>query len=152
VDVIIQQLAKRSGVDLSQIDDDKLVAHRHEIMRHGFYRFSATTNPEIDLDLVHQALDAWSWFWSGLEAATILVLTSFVLVACGAWNPGALTLSTTLALSALGLPMIRRQGARFAVAQVREICADEQRIAQVRHAFACLTTPPSTAQRRQRAA
>ena len=36
--------------------------------------------------LVHHALDAWSWFWIAIEATTLFVITSLLLIA--AWNRG----------------------------------------------------------------
>jgi len=39
IDVIIRELAKRTGIDLNYVSEEGLVDHRHEIMRRGFYQF-----------------------------------------------------------------------------------------------------------------
>lgn len=137
VEVIIGQLAQQTGIDLRHVADAALVERRHEIMRRAFYPFTSGTHPAIDADLVHQALDAWSWFWAGFEAAMVFVAAGMTQVASGALAIGVATLSSSLALAALGLPALRRECRRYAIAQVRAICSDPAREAAVCQAFAC---------------
>ena len=88
---------------------------------------------------MHQALDAWSWFWIGIEASAIFTLTGLGLIACGVYTVGFQTLGGTLLLAVVGLPTLRNQCQRYAVAQVRAILADPGRAATVRAALEELT-------------
>jgi|GEM_PF-5590592 len=135
IDVIISELANRTQVDLRDVTDDQLVRHRHKIMRQGFYQFVGGSEPQIDPLLIHRALDLWSWFWIGLEAAFLFLLAGFALLTAGLYQAGALTLLSTLALSAIGLPVLRSECRRYAIAQVRAIVADANRAEQVRQAL-----------------
>ena len=135
VDVIIRELAEHAEVDLTPIARERLVERRHSIMRNAFYRFVSGSHPQIDQQLVEQVLDAWSWFWVGVEATFVFVLAGFGLVAGGAYQVGLLTIAGALVLSAIGLPAMRGQCRRYAVAQVRGILADPDRATVVQSAF-----------------
>jgi hypothetical protein len=147
VDVLLTELARRVGVDVDDVSDDQWHAHRHDLMRQAFYRFASSSAPQIDAHLVHQALDLWSWFWIGLEAALVFVVTGLALVALNVRDVGLMTLGGTLVLAAVGLPAIRQQCRRYAVAQVKAILADPLRAAQVRQAFDVLGSPPGMLRR-----
>jgi hypothetical protein len=135
VDVIISQLAAQSDFDLALVDRQQLIEHRHAIMRRAFYAFVRGTQSPIDPQLIQQALDAWSWFWAGIEAAIVMVLCGLVLVAFGNLQLGMRTISGTLLLAAIGLPAMRGQCKRYAIAQVREILSDPVRAIAVQTAF-----------------
>jgi hypothetical protein len=141
VDVIIAEFATQLGIDLTSIPEDELHAARHRIMRLAFYPFVSGPQPQIDHGLVLQALDAWSWFWIGIEATLVAFITGLVLIAGGAQQPGLITIAATLLLSALALPAMRTQCARYAIAQVRAILADPSREDSVRVAFAEFAMP-----------
>lgn len=147
VDVIIAELAHRTGVSLDDISDDQLVRHRYEIMRHGFYQFVSGRRPQIDELLVERALDMWSWFWIAVEASVVMVLTGFILIASGVLQTGLLVVVATLAMAAFALPAIRLECRRYAVAQVRAIVDDPRRAGEVRRAFDCVV-PSRTSFRR----
>jgi hypothetical protein len=136
VAVIIRELANQSAVDLTPVADDELVAHRHDLMRKVFYRFVSGPQPQVDPQLVGQALDAWSWFWVGVETSFVFTLTGLGLIAGGVYAVGFQTLGGTLGVAALALPMMRTQCVRYAIAQVRAIVADPTRARAVRAAFA----------------
>jgi hypothetical protein len=138
IDVILTEFARRVGIDVDDVTDDEWQEHRHDLMRQAFYRFASSKSPQIDEHLIHQALDLWSWFWIGLEAAMLFVLTGLALVAVNARDTGLLTLGGALLLAAVGLPAIRLQCKRYAIAQVRAILADPAREAVVRQAFSPL--------------
>ena len=140
IDVIISELARRTGINLNDVTDDELIDHRHEIMRHGFYQFVSGREPQIDEHLIHRALDLWSWFWIGMEAAVVFVVASLALVATGLYQTGLTSLTITLALTAVGLPALRNECRRYAIAQVRAIVADPVRAEQVRRALTCVRT------------
>ena len=135
IDVILAELARRVGVDVQDVTDDQWHEHRHDLMRQSFYRFASSSSPQIDEHLIHQALDLWSWFWIGLEAALVFVLTGLALVAVNAHDTGMITMGGALVLAAVGLPAIRLQCKRYAIAQVKAILSDPLRAAQVRQAF-----------------
>ncbi len=135
IDVIISELAQRTGINLDQVTEEDMADHRHQIMRLGFYQFVGGRNPQIDEHLIHRALDLWSWFWIGLEAAAVFVFASFALLSTGHFQPGLLALLSTLAGAAFGLTVIRSECRRYAIAQVRAIVADPARATQVRQAF-----------------
>lgn len=132
VDVIIAEFARQLGVDLTHVSQEELFARRGEIMRGAFYPFVSGPSPQIDQGLVLQALDAWSWFWVGLEATLVFLLTGFALIAGGADQAGLATLAATLLTAALALPAMRTQCIRYAIAQVRAILADQVRELTVR--------------------
>jgi hypothetical protein len=145
IDVIIAELAGRSGVDAAQLPDDVLVACRHDLMRRTFYRFTSSESPVIDRQLIHQALDAWSWFWISVEVTLNFVLTGLVLIAANCCTIGAQTLGGTLLLAAIGIPAIHSQCKRYAVAQVHAIMSEPARAAIVRREIDALLngTPPA---------
>jgi len=140
IDVILAALARESGVAVEDISDEEWIARRHDIMRQAFYRFASSKSPEIDAHLVHQALDSWSWFWIGLESTLVFVLTGLVLISMSVYSIGGLIIAGVLLLAFVGLPLIRYQCKRFAIAQVKAIVSDQGRAAIVREAFNCL--PP----------
>jgi hypothetical protein len=138
LEAIIGEFAGRLDIDLSSIGDERLRRSRHDLMRGTFYAYVSTSQPQIDRQLIEQALDAWSWFWVGVEATIIFTLTGFGLIASSAYQVGFETLGAALAVAALGLPAIRGQCKRYAVAQVRAILADATREREVRQVFADL--------------
>jgi hypothetical protein len=140
VHVIIRELAARTEVDFQRIGEARLRDERHKLMRKGFYAFVSGGKSEVDPQLIQQALDAWSWFWIGVEATLIFTLTGLGLNTSGAYRIGFQTLGAALAFAVFGLPALRKQCARYAVAQVREIVSDPLRKAAVRAAFDELTT------------
>ena len=143
VDVIIHELATRVGVDLRGLPDDELVYHRHEIMRRCFYSFVSGSEPQVDVHLTHRALDLWSWFWIGIEAAFVFVVSGFVLISAGVYPTGFIVILVAATFAAVGLPAIRSECKRYAIAQVRAIVSDKGRAAEVRQVLdSLLTCPP----------
>jgi hypothetical protein len=104
-------------------------------MRTAFYAFVGGSQPAIETQLVHRALDAWSWFWIGIEATLVFVLTGLGLVAASEYQIGLQTIAASLAAAAIGLPLMRGQCRLYAVAQVRAILAEASRENVVRSAF-----------------
>lgn len=149
IDVILSELARRVGIEVDDVTESEWLLHRHDLMRTTFYRFASKQSPQIDAHLIHQALDLWSWFWVGIETTCVFVLTSFTLIAAGAREAGLITFGMTLLLATVGLPVIRLQCKRAAIAQVRAILADLTREILVREAFSRLGRSNG---RRQRAA
>jgi hypothetical protein len=135
VEVIIREFADQLAMDLAPLGDEPLRRARHTLMRKAFYPYVSGSQPAIDILLVYQALDAWSWFWIGVEATWIGVLTGFGLISSSAYGVGFQTLSAAIGIALVGLPAMRRQCQRYAVAQVRAILADPSRAAIVRMAF-----------------
>jgi hypothetical protein len=140
IEVIIRELATQLGIDLSSVTEEELVNARHSIMRKAFYPFVSGAQPPIDPQLIHQALDAWSWFWIAVEATFVFVMAGFGLIAGGVYGVGFQTVGGALVLAVIGLPAMRRQCQRYAIAQVRAILADPARAATARMALAELTT------------
>lgn len=139
IEVIIGGLAAQLEIDLTSVAEELLMKRRHNIMRRAFYPFVSGPQPQIDPHLIQQALDAWSWFWIGIEATLVFMLTGLGLIAGGVYVVGFQTLGGTLVLAAIGLPAMRGQCQRYAIAQVRAIVADPARATTVRVAFADLT-------------
>jgi hypothetical protein len=135
VDVVIAELAGRLAIDLTPDEKEELVEHRHAIMRKAFYPFVSGPQPQLDPQLIQQALDAWSWFWIGVEAALVFSVTGLVLIAGGVYDVGFQALAATLLLAAVALPAMRRQCERYAIAQVRAILSDPARKAAAQSAF-----------------
>jgi hypothetical protein len=139
IEVIIAELATQLGIDLASVEDERLAKCRPGIMRKVFYPYVSGPQPQIDPQLIHQALDAWSWFWIAVEATLVFIVTGLGLVAAGIYDVGLETIGGTLVLALIGLPAMRRQCQRYAIAQVRAILADPARAAAVRMSFAELT-------------
>ena len=135
VEVIIRELAAQAGIDLSLVADGQIRNSRQSIMRKTFYPYVSGSQPHIDSQLVQQALDAWSWLWIGIEATLVFTLTGFGLIAGGALTDGLITIGSALLVAAIGLPAIRSQCERYAIAQVRAIVADPVRAQAVRSAL-----------------
>jgi hypothetical protein len=140
IDVIIAELADQLEIDFASIEEHRLIERRSAFMRSAFYAFVRSPQPQIDPQLVHQALDAWSWFWIGVEATLLFVLTGLGLIAVQQYRIGLQTIGCALAFAAIGLPMMRAQCQRYAVAQVLAILADPVRESTVRAAFRQLTS------------
>jgi hypothetical protein len=134
-EVILGEFAEALAIDLEPIGEETLRRERPRLMRTAFYPYVSSSQPAIDRVLVEQALDAWSWFWIGLEACVLFSLTSFGLIAGGAHRVGFQVLAAALAFAAVGLPAMRGQCRRYAAAQVRAIVADPARGASIRRAF-----------------
>ena len=139
IEVIMGELANRLSIDLTLIPEERLIEHRSHFMRTTFYAFVSGPQPQIDPQLIHQALDAWSWFWIGVETTLLFVLTGLGLIAANEYRIGLQTMGGTLAIAAIGLSLMRAQCQRYAVAQVRAILADRTRESAVRNAFQELT-------------
>jgi hypothetical protein len=147
IGVILTELGKQIDVDVDAISEAQWLTHRHELMRKTFYQFTSTKSPQIDEHLIHQALDLWSWFWILLEASVLFVLTGLGLVSVGRLETGLITFGSAIAIAAIGLPAIRLQCKRYAVAQVRAILADPTREAAIRQAFMVLDNTSRSWQR-----
>jgi hypothetical protein len=139
IDVIMREFAARLGYDASLFSEEQLIKGRAQFMRTSFYAFVSGPQPQIDPQLVQQALDAWSWFWIGVEATLLYIMTGLMLVAASEYRTGLETVGAALALAAIGLPLMRAQCHRYAVAQVRAILTDPARESAVRTAFHELT-------------
>jgi hypothetical protein len=135
IDIIITEFATQMDVDLTSATYEQLVTLRPSIMRTAFYPYVSGTKPSIDQQLIYQALDAWSWFWIGVEATFVFTLAGFGLIAGGAFEVGLETIGSTVVLAAIGLPAMRGQCSRYAIAQVRTIVADPARAAAISAAF-----------------
>lgn len=142
VDVIIRQLAEQTGVELDAASAAELRAARPRVMRRAFYLYVSGPQSAVDVLLVQQALDAWSWFWIGVEATAVFTLCGLGLIAGSAYLVGGQTLCGALAFATLGLPALRAQCARYAAAQVRAIVADPARAAAVRAALGEIAGEP----------
>jgi hypothetical protein len=142
IDVIISELVDRLEIDVTSVFDFQLINNRHPIMRKAFYPYVSGSQPQIDRQLIEQALDAWSWFWIGIETTFVFILAGLGLVAAGAYQVGFQTIAGTLILAAIGLPAMRAQCRRYAIAQVRAIVADPARAATLRAALMELTGAP----------
>jgi hypothetical protein len=142
IDVILAELGRRVDIEVVGVPEGQWLSHRHELMRRTFYQFANSRSPQIDEHLIHQALDLWSWFWIVLEASLLFVLTGLALVSAGAYETGLITFGGAIAVATVGLPAIRLQCKRYAVAQVREILADPTREAAIRQAFSVLDEQP----------
>ena len=138
IDIIVTEFANLMDVDLTLVSYERLVEYRPSIMRAAFYPFVNGTQPSIDQQLVHQALDAWSWFWIGVEATLVFILTGFGLIAGGSYAVGLETIGGAVIFAAVGLPAMRGQCSRYAIAQVRAIMADPARADAISAAFAQL--------------
>lgn len=136
IDIIITEFASLMEVDLTSVTYEQLVVLRPSIMRTAFYPYVSGTQPSIDQQLVFQALDAWSWFWVGVEATFVFIIAGFGLIAGGAFEVGLQTIGGTIVLAAIGLPAMRGQCSRYAIAQVRTIFDDPARAAAISAAFA----------------
>ncbi len=133
--VIIRGFAEKLRIDLEHVEEEELRTARHRVMRKAFYPYVSGSSPAIDAQLVQQALDAWSWFWIGVEAAAVFTVASWGLIACRVHAEGFQTLAAAMAFAAVGLPALRGQCKRYAIAQVRAIVADPSRERAVRSAF-----------------
>jgi hypothetical protein len=136
IEIVIGELASQLEIDLTAVSKEQLVKSRHHIMRKAFYPFVSGPQPHIDPQLVHQALDAWSWFWIGVEATFVFVQTGFALTAAGIYDVGIQTIGLTVLTASIGIPGMRKLCRRYAVAQVRAILADPNRASAARAAFA----------------
>jgi hypothetical protein len=116
LDVVIAELADGLDVDLAHVAREELVVHRHAIMRAVFYPYVSGRDPVLDPQLIQQALDAWSWFWIGIEATAVFTLAGLALVAGGVYPIGLQMLVATLLVAAIALPSMRAQCRRYAVA------------------------------------
>lgn len=135
VEIIIAELADQVHFDLEPLGNDGVRQARSGLMRKAFYPYVSSSAPAIDPQLIHQALDAWSWLWVGIEASVLLTLTGFALVAASARGVGIQLLSCVLAFALVALPAMRRQCQRYAVAQVRAILASPVRAKAIRAVF-----------------
>ncbi|HYO25022.1 MAG TPA: hypothetical protein VEQ85_08730 [Lacipirellulaceae bacterium] len=143
IEVIIQSLADKLDVSLEPLGEEPLRQARHALMRKAFYPYVGGPQQAVDDVLVQQALDAWSWLWVAVEAIPVWTCASFCLLAAGATRVGFETLGAAMLVALLGLPALRSQCKRYAIAQVRAIVADPARAAAVRRAFdEVLAQPP----------
>lgn len=141
IDVIIAEFADGLDIDPRHVLPEQWRKTRHAIMRKAFYPYVSGAKPEVDSQLIQQALDAWSWFWVGLEATTLVTATGFSLIACSQTSVGLQTLAGAMAFAVFGLPSLRSQCKRYAIAQVRAILADPTRAAVARDALGVVSPP-----------
>jgi hypothetical protein len=144
VDVIIAELADQLHIDLTQCERTQLRKVRHSIMRKAFYPALNSSQPQIDAQLIQQALDAWSWFWIGVEATLVFAVAGVGLIASGVYDIGFYTIGVALLAAVIGLPPIHSQCRRYAVAQVRAILDDPGRAAIAQNAFDELSNQASS--------
>ncbi|MEO6434572.1 MAG: hypothetical protein ABIP55_02275, partial [Tepidisphaeraceae bacterium] len=90
--MIIRELADQLAIDLTSVGKEQLLKCRHSVMRKAFYPFVNGSQPRIDQQLIQQALDAWSWFWIGVEATLLFTLTGLGLITCGVYDVGFFTI------------------------------------------------------------
>jgi hypothetical protein len=139
VGVILREFAQQLDIDTAGVTTDELIEDRHRMMRRAFYAFVSGPSPTVDPQLVHQALDAWSWLWVGIEAAAVFIACGFGLVACGLPELGLEIIGATLILASVGFFATRAQCKRYAIAQVRAIVSTPAGEMAARDAFAELS-------------
>lgn len=142
IGIILAELGRQVDVDVDTVPEERWLIHRHDLMRKTFYQFASGRSPQIDEHLIHQALDLWSWFWIVLETSVLFVLTGLGLVSMGAYETGLITFGGAIAVAMVGLPAIRLQCKRYAIAQVRAILTDPARESVIRQAFSVLDEQP----------
>lgn len=138
IDIILKEMGRQIDLDVAAVAEEDWLAQRHDLMRKSFYQYASSRSPQIDDHLIHQALDLWSWFWILLESSVLFVCVGLVLLAAGVYETGLTTFSGAIAVAAIGLPAIRLQCKRYAIAQVRAILSDPLRQSAVRTLFASL--------------
>ena len=146
ISVIMQEFAAALDLDVSGLTYDMLQENRNPMMRTMFYSFVSGSRPSIDEKLIHQALEAWSWFWVGVEVTLVFAVGGLALVASGATTLGLEVLAGIIVFAAFVLPAMRRQCVRYAIAQVRAIVDDPTRAETVRQVFSELTGEPTEEQ------
>lgn len=144
IDVILKEMGRQTDLDIAAVAEEDWLAQRHELMRKSFYQYASSRSPQIDEHLIHQALDLWSWFWIILEASVLFVVVGLALVCAGVYETGLITFGGAIIVAAIGLPAIRLQCKRYAIAQVRAILSDPARESAVRLAFASLNDRPTS--------
>jgi len=136
IEVILREFASLLNIDVTSLSYEMIVEHRHNIMRTAFYKFVSGSRPSVDQQLIHQALDAWSWFWVGVEATIVFIFAGLGLIVGGSYVAGLEMIGGAIVVATFGLPAMRGQCRRYATAQVRTIVDDPSRAAAVRAAFA----------------
>ncbi len=127
IHVIMGEFAEQLGIDLAPVGEERMRNARGGFMRKAFYPFVSSSKPQIDPHLVHQALDAWSWQWVTVESLVVFAVTGCWLLGAGEYRAGLGTLGGALGFALVGLPALRGQCRRYAVAQVRAILDDPAR-------------------------
>ena len=128
---ILLPIARKVGYDLStDINKEK----RNNLMYKVFYPYAGFNDPVIDAQLVRTALDNWGWFWVGIEAAFMFLLTSviFLCMQLGGQSFAFLLISITIIL----LCIIQYKACiSSATAEVNTICDDGNRKNEILEKF-----------------
>jgi hypothetical protein len=136
VNKILLPMAMEVGVDFSGCRGRLLITNRRSLMRRTFYRYVSgdPTQSTIDTHYVHQALDAWAWYWIFLEGAIIAAITALFLLIEGKLKATFLAAGAGVVFIVL-VVLMRPTCARRARDEIDAILDDENRKKYVRRVF-----------------
>lgn len=135
---ILVPLALESTSTLGPRGVEKIRINRKHLMAEVFYRYATSAKQsDIDPHLITQALTAWSWYWTCIEANTVLVPTALLFVWFGHWQLAAFLAALILGLL-LAMKLFRAEAAKYADAEVREILSNQDRRLSIKTVFDAL--------------
>lgn len=130
---IFVPLAELVGHPLSKSEIDVISREQNRFMRRVFYKYTSSMSdkPLVDKHDIVQALDAWSWFWVGLEGVFYWAIISVVAICLGSPPIGLIAIGIA---AAFGFLMLARYPGlvRRARAQIEEIADNVPAATEVR--------------------
>lgn len=132
---ILFPLALSSGHTLDKRRKQCIRSVRESAMYKVFYPYAGFDKPAIDKQLIRTALDNWGWFWSWVESAVLLAVSSIIVKAMGGDGQFWICLNGSFLIVLLLLTtwFACRQSADR---QVRAIIDDPQRRSDIHAYFA----------------
>lgn len=136
---IFVPLSELVGHPLSQSEIAVISREQNRYMRRVFYKYTSSMSdkPLVDKHDIVQALDAWSWFWVGLEGSFYWAIISIAAICFGSPPIGLIAIGIA---ALFGLLMFARYPGlvRRARAQIEEIADNVPAATEVKLVFDAL--------------
>jgi hypothetical protein len=119
---------------LSEERRARLVKNRNHWMHELFYAYASSSEgkAKIDVSVIRQALDWWTWSWMALESAVILNAGSLVAYSSRAYRMAFELTQVSAVLVIVFYLLVRFACTRAATAEVRAILSDDARRIEIR--------------------
>lgn len=123
--IIVKQMIENSGIKYKteQLTKEKVKL----IMNKVFYKYTSSTNPQIDKHYITLALNGWCWFWILLDITVLItiMLVVFTILNCVAKN---IILSIAILMILLAfLILIYFQNKKYTQLEIEAVFSDDNR-------------------------
>lgn len=101
--------------------------NRDKIMKNIFYKYASSTEPKIDVHLIHSALGMWTWFWIILDSTLVFLIIGFIYLLSPFSSLKLLLFILLVLLLVMFMVLVKNSCKKYAEQEVECILEDDTR-------------------------